>query len=71
MMARSEAWLRVTSSAAVGTYKYSQDDAKFERKGNQILLNSDRIGRDGQHVYPDSSSFVTVPPDSVKDNLAD
>jgi len=47
MMARSEAWLSVTSSAAVGSYRYSYDQDCTEFKGKEALVPSKsvRVGR--------------------------
>jgi hypothetical protein len=47
MMARSEAWLRVTSSAAVGSYNYSYDPGSYNK--GLALGKSHQVGNSNQH----------------------
>jgi hypothetical protein len=52
MMARSESWLSVTSSAGVGSYKYSYYQRKRAnpcQKNAVVWTNAIRIGARRQH----------------------
>ena len=50
MMARSETWLSVTSSAAVESYKYSYKYEGPEQNDSVVGSNSIRIGAKAQHI---------------------
>src|SRR5579864_3338912 len=67
MMARSEAWLRVTSSAAVVSYRYPYDARTYN---NASAKGKSRIGCLDSHSTKGYPTFVNVSGGGVKGNLA-
>jgi hypothetical protein len=67
MMARFKTCLRVTSSAAVISYKYSYDDYGYT--GAVANGNSQRVGYKRQHNLQDYPLFLNVSQGGVKGKL--
>src|SRR5215469_7370634 len=62
MMARSESWLSVTSSAGVGSYTYSYYQRKrTNSRENKAIdwTNPIRVGAESQHKRSANPSFVS------------